>query len=287
MFVLVTAQQSIFLKPNQSDQLYRLKPGIEFHLYINTAPCGDARIFSPHEEDANAGVDKHPNRKARGQLRTKIESGEGTIPVKSSDGIQTWDGVLQGQRLLTMSCSDKICRWNVLGMQGSLLAAFIQPVYLQSIVLGSLLHPAHLYRAVCGRIEASIQGLPPPYRLNKPKFALVTSAETRNQSKPPNFSVNWTRGNKEVEVINSLTGKTVQGQTSRITKKTFFKRYVELIKKLPNVHNKKLGEEYGQTKELVRDYQTAKRELFNAFRREDLGNWLKKPIDQDLFPVPQ
>lgn len=71
---------------------FKLKQGIQFHLYINTAPCGDARIFSPHEE--NDSVDKHPNRRARGQLRTKIESGEGTIPVKSNEGIQTWDGVL-------------------------------------------------------------------------------------------------------------------------------------------------------------------------------------------------
>ena len=83
---------------------------VRFHLYINTAPCGDARIFSPHEPEnvvngSDANVDRHPNRKARGQLRTKIESGEGTIPVKSSDGIQTWDGVMQGARLLTMSCS--------------------------------------------------------------------------------------------------------------------------------------------------------------------------------------
>lgn len=81
------------MKPAQSEYLYKIKNGIRFHLYISTAACGDARIFSPHEDDM--GVDKHPNRKARGQLRTKIESGEGTIPVKSSDGIQTWDGVMQ------------------------------------------------------------------------------------------------------------------------------------------------------------------------------------------------
>lgn len=83
---------------------YKLRDGIQFHLYINTAPCGDARIFSPHEE--NESVDKHPNRRARGQLRTKIESGEGTIPVKSSEGIQTWDGVLM---VITILGSTFIC----------------------------------------------------------------------------------------------------------------------------------------------------------------------------------
>lgn len=28
---------------------FRLKEGIDFHLFITTAPCGDARIFSLHE----------------------------------------------------------------------------------------------------------------------------------------------------------------------------------------------------------------------------------------------
>lgn len=87
-----TAPNSIFTK-REDNCGFKLKDGIEFHLYINTAPCGDARIFSPHED--NLSVDKHPNRISRGQLRTKIESGEGTIPIKSSSGIQTWDGIIQ------------------------------------------------------------------------------------------------------------------------------------------------------------------------------------------------
>lgn len=61
LFVFIgTAKDSIFVRPSQPEQLYKLKECIKFHLFINTAPCGDARIFSPHETEI--GVDKHPNR---------------------------------------------------------------------------------------------------------------------------------------------------------------------------------------------------------------------------------
>ena len=76
---------------------------------------------------------RHSLRKSRGLLRTKMEAGEGTIPVSARNlyqSIQTWDGILGGERLLTMSCSDKLCRWNFIGLQGDKNDSYLSSTFL-------------------------------------------------------------------------------------------------------------------------------------------------------------
>ncbi|XP_049883238.1 double-stranded RNA-specific editase Adar isoform X2 [Pectinophora gossypiella] len=275
---------------------YQMKPDRQVHLYVSTAPCGDGRIFSPHEH-VHAEPDRHPNRLARGQLRTKIESGEGTIPVKNCTNIlQTWDGVLQGERLLTMSCSDKVARWCVVGLQGSLLSRYLKPVYLHSLVLGSLLHPHHMYRALCGRIESYIALLPPPFRLHRPLLARAASTEARTPARAPSFSVCWAATTPAPEVINATTGKLESGQPSLLCKQSMFARWQYLYDKIPplaqegefEVDQSALPSSldnllYNEAKMLCPAYQAAKDRLIEAFEKAKLGRWIKKPIEQDQF----
>ncbi|XP_015187341.1 PREDICTED: double-stranded RNA-specific editase B2-like [Polistes dominula] len=263
---------------------FRLKQGIQFHLYINMAPCGDATIFSPHEEN----VDKYSNRKGKGQLRAKIESVSGTIPVENYGRIQTWDGVLMGQKLLTMSCSDKIARWNVLGVQGALLSHFIEPIYFHSIVIGNLQDCSHVYRAVCGRIENTIQGLPASFRLNKPLMSRTTVSKSRQPDKKAlKYSVNWTIGQREAEVINCKTGKDKLGKPSRLSKQELFKKFFSLLGKLETIDDADQNQcrYYFDAKSSVRDYSLAKNQLKDTFVRAQLGSWIKKPFEQDMFEV--
>lgn len=146
---------SIFIADNNSK--FKLFENIQFHLYINTAPCGEARIFS------FCDTENHPNRLNRGLLRSKIENGAGTVSVFGRE-VQTYDGVAQGERLVTMSCSDKLTRWNVLGLQGNLLSKFVEPIYLESISIGSVFNMTHMERTLYGRIEKTICNLPEEYK---------------------------------------------------------------------------------------------------------------------------
>ncbi|XP_052755178.1 double-stranded RNA-specific editase Adar isoform X2 [Galleria mellonella] len=272
---------------------YQLRGDRQLHLYVSTAPCGDGRIFSPHEQ-AEPEPDRHPNRLARGQLRTKIESGEGTIPVKNSNSlVQTWDGVMQGERLLTMSCSDKVARWCVVGVQGALLSRLLKPVYLHSLVLGSLLHPHHMYRALCGRIESYITSLPPPFKLQRPLLARAASTEARTPARAPSFSVCWCVTTPFPEVVNATTGKLESGQPSLLCKQSMFARWLYVATKLPLLPqedgvSEPLPEQldsllYNEAKQMCPSYQAAKERLIQAFEKAKLGRWVKKPLEQDQF----
>uniref|UniRef100_A0A8D0PZP6 Adenosine deaminase RNA specific B1 n=1 Tax=Sus scrofa TaxID=9823 RepID=A0A8D0PZP6_PIG len=264
---------------------FKLKENVQFHLYISTSPCGDARIFSPHEPilegtrpacvSLSEPADRHPNRKARGQLRTKIESGEGTIPVRANASIQTWDGVLQGERLLTMSCSDKMARWNVVGIQGSLLSIFVEPVYFSSIILGSLYHGDHLSRAMYQRIS-NIEALPPLYSLNKPLLSGISNAEARQPGKAPNFSVNWTVGDSTLEVINPAHFET-----------QFWGHLFSVVLVPSNLLRSKITKPnvYHESKLAAKEYQAAKACLLRAFIKAGLGAWVEKPTEQDQFSL--
>ena len=86
--LIAKGQNEVSIFEQKPNRKFTLKSGISFHLYISTAPCGDARVFSPRQgdsperqlsEDITADEDPHPNRKGRGLARVKIEAGEGTV----------------------------------------------------------------------------------------------------------------------------------------------------------------------------------------------------------------
>ena len=54
-----------------------------------------------------------------------------------------------------MSCSDKIARWNILGLQGSILSLSIPtPIYLRTIIVGRKFSEIHCRRALCCRFSS-------------------------------------------------------------------------------------------------------------------------------------
>ncbi|XP_021238755.1 double-stranded RNA-specific adenosine deaminase isoform X2 [Numida meleagris] len=290
------AKESIF-EPAGGRRL-KIKRNITFHLYISTAPCGDGALFdkSCSDQASVVGQAEHQplfENPKQGKLRTKVENGEGTIPVESSDIVPTWDGIQHGERLRTMSCSDKILRWNVLGLQGALLSHFIEPVYLSSVTLGYLYSQGHLTRAICCRLlrdgDALQKRLQAPYRINHPEVGRVSVYDSARQTgKTKESSVNWCLADgSEVEVLDGTKGK-VDGpklEVSRVSKRKTFALFRRFCAKSDCKELQKLSV-YSEAKEAAAPYQEAKQRFFSALEEMGYGSWICKPQEEDNFSIP-
>lgn len=208
-------KNSIF-KMSSSGDILELKKGITFHLFISCSPCGDASVFTKFLRNAEsvATTDDFLNfsKKVQGLLRSKIEAGEGDIPILT-DEVHTFLGFLFGKRLRTMSCSDKVLKWNMLGLQGCLLTYFIRPIYLTFIIIGENFQEQHLTRAIYKRILTDdtislIAKLPRGFIVNKPQifYSNVTLNCQYDSEKSSAWSTVWFKGLIKAEVYDGTTG---------------------------------------------------------------------------------
>ena len=126
-------------------------------------PCGDATIFVKPSENDEDECEPECKRQKLDMNRTgaKVITGEGDEEADPRlpgpeyhrvGGLRTKPG--RGERTLSLSCSDKILKWNILGLQGSLCSHLLRDnIYLDCfVIVGSTFNKASLQRAFYDRL---------------------------------------------------------------------------------------------------------------------------------------
>ena len=301
------ADQHIFEVPEHG-KLLQLKPSIRCLLYLSKPPCGDATQFTradnggrqaPSDGGACQPYWNCMARKERkmGLLRKKLESGEGSVVLSNHTGVQSWAKLkLPGyalscasidQRLATMSCSDKILKWNTLGLQGALLSTIMEPVYLSYVVVGDtkLFHHGHIARGICCRLT-QVSDTAGQLEVHHPRLLVVSNTpnrETVTDKARPDIGLHWTLGMDDPEQLNVSTGCLVSGRPALICKRKFLESF-HLLHQAAGIH---LATDvtYCDIKSNAEDYQRKKEKLYKVLEGRGFGKWVKKPAEVDKFSL--
>ncbi|KAI6234832.1 Double-stranded RNA-specific editase Adar isoform X3 [Aphelenchoides fujianensis] len=142
-------QASIFYAKSAESNVLTLRPSISLHFFLNYAP----------------------------KVRTDVE----TQLLDTKEGRELKRFNKRARVPWSMSTVDKIMKWNFLGVQGAVLSAFVEPVYLTSFVLQGPINRAATEAAFWGRT-------PPMYPL-KPGFSIHTPTIDSVESDLPQFDL--------------------------------------------------------------------------------------------------
>lgn len=128
---------------------YQLRDMVHIHMYISTVPCTSVPftviMYSIHKGgDASMRFLANSQDPEMAQLKDSapFEAQPPNMPWRGRNNyhcygvLRTKPGRADSPATASMSCSDKIAAWNVLGLQGALGSLFFMPLYVDSIIIG-------------------------------------------------------------------------------------------------------------------------------------------------------